>query len=82
MASFVLNKTSLSRLRLKFSAVLKAKEKRLVRIIWKAKKKISHEIAYRISFTEKNVDVDFGMEARVIQQMGNLHIYMYIYVYI
>lgn len=42
--------------------VLKPKEKRLVRVIWKAKHKIDKELAYRISFTEKNVDVDFGVE--------------------
>lgn len=40
--------------------VLKAKEKRLVRVIWKSKEKLSSEKAYRITFAEQNVDIDFG----------------------
>lgn len=42
--------------------ILKPLEKRLVRVIWKAKSKLSAEKAYRIEFTEKNIDVDFGEE--------------------
>ncbi|MCH9617459.1 MAG: hypothetical protein SP4CHLAM5_08260 [Chlamydiia bacterium] len=42
--------------------VLKAKEKRLIRIIWKAKEKVTNEVAYRITFAEQNVDVDFGVD--------------------
>ncbi len=40
--------------------VLKPREKRLIRVIWKAKEQISEEKAYRIIFAEQNVDVDFG----------------------
>ena len=39
---------------------LKAKEKRLVRVIWKSKEKLTSEKAYRIIFQEQSVDVDFG----------------------
>lgn len=42
--------------------VLKAKEKRLIRVIWKAKEKLTNEQAYRITFAEQNIDVDFGIE--------------------
>ncbi|MCH9620780.1 MAG: hypothetical protein S4CHLAM20_01840 [Chlamydiia bacterium] len=42
--------------------VLKPKEKRLIRVIWKAKKPIAHEKAYRIIFAEQNINVDFGEE--------------------
>lgn len=42
--------------------VLKAKEKRLIRIIYKVKEPVVTEKAYRISFTEQNVDVDFGLD--------------------
>jgi P pilus assembly chaperone PapD len=40
--------------------VLKPREKRLVRVIWKAKEQIKEEKSYRIIFAEQNVDVDFG----------------------
>ncbi|MCH9812196.1 hypothetical protein K0U07_05510 [bacterium] len=42
--------------------VLKAKEKRLVRVIYKCKETVSTEKAYRITFAEQNVDVDFGLD--------------------
>jgi len=42
--------------------VLKPKEKRLIRVIWKAKKPLDAEKAFRIVFAEQNVDIDFGEE--------------------
>ena len=41
---------------------LKPKEKRLVRVIWKSKEKLTTERAYRMIFQEQSVDVDFGEE--------------------
>lgn len=42
---------------------LKPKEKRLIRVIWKAKEKLRSEKAYRMVFQEQSVNVDFGEEA-------------------
>ena len=42
--------------------VLKPREKRLIRVIWKAKKKLPEEKCYRITFAEQNINIDFGEE--------------------